>query len=52
MSSLDFVESVPKPTKQEAIQVMKELLASLPKQQDYSQEDVNRSIKRNSVAPK
>ena len=45
LRSLDFVELIPKPTKQEAMRAMKSLLTDLPNRQDYSQEDVNRSIK-------
>lgn len=44
LRSLDFVELLPKPTKQEAMSAMKSLLADLPNQQDYTQEEVNRSL--------
>ena len=44
LRSLDFVELLPKPTKQEAINAMKSLLADLPNLEDYTQDEVNRVV--------
>lgn len=44
LRSLNFVELVHKPTKQEAKPAMKLLLTDLPDQQVYSQQDVNQGV--------
>lgn len=44
LRSLDFVEVLPRPTKQEAMAGMKSLLADLPNQENYTQEEINQAI--------
>lgn len=50
LRSLDFVELLPKRTKQEAIAGMKSLLGGLPDQENYTQQEVNQAM--SELSPK